>query len=767
MMIASMLYAQKQVYSIGILLDKRTEKVEPILEQLQRQVSTVVGEDADIVFDEQNILVNEFDLELAKAQYSQLLANTTDIILAFGAVNSVVISEQANYPKPTILFGAVNKDLISIDTSKKISAVDNFTYLIESQSFQQDISKFKELTNFSQLGIVVERQIVDILPIKAIFDQELAAVNADYKIIPFDKADDIASNLDNIDAIYFAGGFLLSAQDMAGLASLFIERKLPSFTSTNIEDVQNGLFATNQGADNFEQIQRRIALTIEAYINGAKLSELPILVESTPRLTINYNTAELIGVPIKYSLIGTTDFVGDANNSISEKEYDLLAAINQVINRNLTLAAGQKDIELLRQDVAIAKSDYLPKVEASLTGSYVAPDLADASFGQNPEFSTGGAITAEQLIFSQAANTNIEIQKKLLKAQEQSFNTTQLDLIFDVSNTYLGTLIAKANTQIQLRNLDLTKKNLQIAEQNYEVGESGKSDVLRFRSQIAQNTQSMVEAINRLEQNFVLLNQILNNPVDLEIDVEDVALNEGLFERYNYDELVEYLDDSRLRESFIDFLVTEALKNAPELKGINHNLEATQLSVDLFGRGRYYPTVALQGQYNRTFNRNGAGSETALPDGSYNFGLNISLPLFNQNLNNLNEQSAIIQRDQLNINRDNIELGIATGVRINILDLVNQVSNIELSKISEATAEEALELTQTAYSSGSVNIIQLIDAQNNFLNAQLQRASAVYNFLNSALQLERSLGYFFLLNSEDDNLEFRQRFLNFIAENKD
>ncbi|MEM6318576.1 MAG: TolC family protein [Bacteroidota bacterium] len=761
------LSAQKETYSIGMLLDSQTEEIAPILEQLRVQITTVVGEDATIVFEDKNVLVNNFDLETARSHYNQLVAGSTDIILAFGVVNSVVITEQANFPKPTILFGAVNRDLVPIDIDQTTSGIDNFTFLIESKSFQQDINKLKELTDFDSLGVIIEQQVVDILPVTDIFDRQLEAVGANYRFLPFTTVGDIVSNLEGIDAVYLAGGFLLTPTEIQRLADTFINQKLPAFTSTGIEDVLRGLLATNQGANDFAQIQRRIALNVEAYINGAALSEMPIFIDYTPRLTINFNTAELVGVPIKYSLIGTTDFVGDPKNALSEREYNLLSAINQVIDQNLTLSAGKKDIELANQDVTIAKSDYLPNVEAALTGTYVSPDLAEVSFGQNPEFSTGGSITAKQLVFSQAANANIAIQRELLKAQEQNFNTTQLDLIFDVGSVYLATLIAKANTQIQIQNLDLTKKNLEIATQNFEVGSAGKSDILRFRSQLAQNTQSMVEAINQLEQNFVVLNQLLNNPVDLEIDVEDVAIDEGLFERYNYDELTNFLDDPQLREPFINFLAAEALNNSPELKSLDYNLGATALSIDLFGKGRYYPTVALQGQYNRVFNRNGAGadSQIMIPDGNYNVGVNVSLPLFNQNLNNLNEQSAIIQREQLNLNRANTELALTANVRTNVLNLVNQISNITLSEISETTAQEALELTQTAYSSGSVNLIQLIDAQNNYLNAQLARASAVYNFMINALQLERSIGYFFLLNSEADNTNFRQRFLTYLQEN--
>ena len=70
-----------------------------------------------------------------------------------------------------------------------------------------------------------------------------------------------------------------------------------------------------------------------------------------------------------------------------------------------------------------------------------------------------------------------------------------------------------------------------------------------------------------------------------------------------------------------------------------------------------------------------------------------------------------------------------------------------MSKVSEKAAKEALDLTQNAYSNGAINIVQLIDAQNNYLNAQFIKANAVNNYLIKSLQLERYLGYYFLLNS--------------------
>ncbi len=759
----------KQVYHIGILQDYRTEKIAPILQQLQDQIKAVVGEDAIIKFSESNMLTNNYNLENALKNYQTLLANETDIIIAFGAVNNIVLTRQKTYAKPTLLFGTVNMDMVTVDMNKKASGITNFTYLIASQSYQRDLEQFKELTDFKNLGIIVEKELIEILPFKETFDKELKGLNANYTLIPFESISDVTSNLEGIDALYMAGGFFLEKQEIEELARLLIAKKIPSFTTSTKEDVLAGIMATTQGENNIDQIIRRIALSIESYISGTNFSELPLLIESTPRLTLNYNTAELVGVPIKYSLINSIDFVGEFVNSISEKQYNLISAINQVLDKNLSLASGKKDVALSNQDLKLTKSNYLPSLTATVDGTYLDPKLAEISQGQNPEFSTGGDITLEQTLFSETLNANITIQKKLLLAATENFNTSQLDAIFDISSAYFTTLILKANAQIQHRNLSLTKNNLAISRQNYDAGSSGKSDVLRFKSEMAQNTQAMVEAINNMEQSYIGLNQLLNNPLDTEIDIEDIDLEKGIFEQYNYKEFANILDNPRLRESFIAFMIAEAKTNSPELKSLDYNIEATNRSVKLYGSGRLLPTVTLRGQYNRNFSRSGAGSTPAnggiLLDKDYNVGASISLPIFNQNQNKINRRTALIQKEQLNIGKENSELAIDANIRNAVLSIINQISNIELSKVSESTAEESLELTQIAYATGSINIIQLIDAQNNYLDAQLSRTNAIYNFLIDAIQLERSLGYYFLLNTEEDNLAFRQRFLEYTTNN--
>lgn len=770
----SISFAQtKKTYNIGILVDQKTEGFVPIYEELKNEITSVVGEDAIIKFPETSLLFNNYNLEKAQENYNKLVNdNTTDIILVFGLINSQVLSKQSVYKKPTILFGTINKDITNIDITKKTSGIKNFTYLTEPESFLDDFKKLKELTNFNKLGFIIEKTILDNLPIKEIIEKRLQSLDIEYKIISFNNISEISSKLEDIDAVYLAGGFFLKEKEIKELAQLFIEKKLPSFTMGGARFVKNGFMASNQSEENFQQFFRRIAINIDSYISyNTPLSEMPIYVDFTSKITINFSTLDAVGIPFKRSLIRDMDFVGDFKSSNSKNTLNLLSVINSVLDKSLSLKSIKKDVELSKQDVKTAKSNYLPSLTAAANGIYTDPEIAKVSNGQNPEKQITGNITLQQTVFSKAASTNINIQKNLQKAQEENFNAEQLNTIYNACNAYFNILILKSNLQIQMQNLNLTKRNLHIAKQNFEAGQSGKSDLLRFKSQKSQNTQSMIDAGIQLEQSYISLNQLLSNSISTEIDIEDVELNSGIFKQYNYNNFIELLEDPNLHEPFIKFLVHEAKNNAPEIKALDYNSKAIEQNIKLNSAGRFFPTVALQGQYNHTFDKSGEGSTMpqgypSSPDGYYNVALNISIPIFNRNQTNINRQTSIIQKEQLNINKENTELAIEANIRSSVLNTIRQVSNIELSKVSEATAKEALELVQTSYSEGAVNSIQLLDAQNNFLNAQLVRTNAIYNYLLNVLKIERYLGQYSILNTEEQNKEFTKRFLEFATDNE-
>lgn len=758
--------AAEQSYKIGFLLDNRSAQTSTLLQRLQTQIKAVVGEDAKIIFPTNRTLINDYNLRKAEQQYAQMLQSDVDIIIAFGTVNNVLISKLSTHKKPTILFGRVNQEFSGIDLSQKNSGVHNFTYLVEAESYTEDLTKLKTLSDFKHVGILVDEHEADFLNLEAVFTKVLSKSGAKFKLIPIRSLDVMKAELSDVDAVYIAGGFFLTTSQIQALSDYFIQHKLPSFSLNGINQVENGIMASNSDGSNIEHFFRRIALTVERYVSGESLADMPVFIDFTRKLTINFNTADAIGVPIKNNLVSETDFVGEIKQMRSEKQYDLKAVIQQALEKNRTLAASRLNVALQGQGVKTAKSEMLPDVSAGVGVTHIDADTASISNGTNPEYSTSGNLQLTQLIYSENVNANIDTQEALKNAEQENYNTNELDIIFNAVNSYFTTLILKSNLSIQLRNLALTKENLNLAKQSYEIGAANKTDMLRFTSQKAQNTQALIEANNALEQSFISLNQLMYNPVDFKIDIEDITLAHETFEDLNYELLAEILNDPKLTRPFVDFLAKKAKENSPELKALAHNITAQERQILRNGNRRYLPTVSLQAQYNRVFNRYGAGKNaptgfTQLDD-NHNVTLNLSVPLFNKNQFSLNRQQAILQKQQLEVNQQNTALNVDANVHSGVLSLANQISNLELSKISEQSAKDSLDLTQLSYKSGAVNVVQLIDAQNNYFQAQLARNNAVYNFLIASLQLQRNIGYYFLLNSKEKNAQFRQAFMDYL-----
>lgn len=755
-----------QTTTIGILVDKYSDKSEPLLKKLRTEIKAVVGQNTKLVF--KDVLKNNFDQEKAKANYQNFLKNDTDIILSFGAINNLMLSNLKEFKKPTIVFGSVNNDFIDIPAHQLTSKINNITYLITHASYTDDLNVFKSLSNYKNIGIIIDDFLINSLPIKNLFDKHFSKdKTATYKLIPLSKTKNIDTEINNVDAIYLASGFYLNKTEFKHLISEINEKKLPSFSAFGIRDVQKGILATNQPDTNIDQFFRRIALNIEAIISGTNASELPIHVDYKKKLTINHATADEIEFPLRYSMLASADFIEGNVSSKSDTSLSILDIMKGVVHQNLDLQNEQKNIDLTTQDVKTAKSNYLPDVKANLDASYLDPKTAVLSNGLNPEFSTSANATVSQLIYSENASANIHIQKELNNAQKEVYNTAELDGLLNASVAYFNALILKTNVSIQNRNLQVTKRNLELAKQNFEAGATSKADVLRFRSQLAQNTQQSINAGNELKQAYNTINQLLNTTISNKIDIKDAELSVGVFKNYKYQDFFELLDNPRTQASLIDFLVEEAKKNAPELKNIGHNINATQRNYKFNDTGRFIPTIALQGQYNYTFSQSGKGAAyplnaTTPPDGNYSIGLNVSLPIFQQNQRNINKKTAKIQLDQLTIQKKNTNLSLEKNVNDIVLNMVNQIANIEISKVSEETAKESLELTQNAYKNGAVPIIQLIDAQNNYFEAQQSRATANYNYLTTSMQLERSIGYFFLMHTESQNKEFVQKANQFI-----
>lgn len=742
---------------IGVLADFLSEDFQPLIGQLKHEVSAVAGNNVHIEFDSSQLLVNNFDLATAREQYAQLLRDKTDIILAFGPTNSEVISAQKVHRKPTILFGAINSDVIEIDTAKKTSGVRNFNYILAPWSYRKDLNDFQSIYPFKKVAVVGAAVPWDTRQTRSKLAEFFDELSVDHKIIKYHSIEQFIAELEDVDAVYLAEGFGIPPAEIKKIATILIEKKLPSFTSSRVQDVSDGWLATNQTDSNFERLFRRIALTVESVIEQKNLADQPVYLDLADTITLNYNTAEKIDLPIRFSQIATINLVGSFDEVVADRTYTVLEAVEVALEENLSLKTSNLDVALAAENLAAAKTAYRPDLSVSGRGLYLDPDLARLSGGSNPEKTLSGAVTLSQTLYSEDGSANISGQRSLLNAQREIYNTAVLDTIWSTTQASFRLLRQKNTLKSQAENLEITRRNLRVAQQNHDAGQAGKADIFRFRSELASNMQNVIDAVNSFQQAQHSLNAILNNPIDFRVSIDDVQLEGGPFEPegFGYQELSKTLDDPAEQKIFEQFMIQEGLAASPEVAALAHNLAAVERDAAQYGWRRFIPTVSATAQYNHVFDRSGVGvpDPNLALDSDYNVGIVFSIPLFNQNADNVNLRRAKRQREQLQLQIESQRQLIETRIRDSVLEVSGRIANIELSKVSEQAALQSLKLVEASYASGAATITDLIDSQNNYLQTQLTSSNALYNFIDSVLAVERAVGIFLFIGNPLINAE--------------
>lgn len=755
---------QRDTLEIRVMVDQAPAQLTALFERVRSEIVAVVGGQATIGLSQNDIRANGFDPARAEEIYQEMAAGAADLIIAFGAVSASVLSARETYPKPTILFGGVHRELLDLPPPGATSGIPNFTYLISARSYERDLRALKSLYDFRRVGIVMPTGLIETLGLDLRLQELMAEIDSEFEVVGYASPADVEEALDRIDALYLLESLFIPDEEIRTVAELLIDRDIPSFSDTRRQDVEMGLLATNQPREGLDPFFRRLAILVESVVNGEELADQPVHFDLDQPLTVNFHTARAIGVPIRYSLITTTEFVGGFENPLAERRYTLLDLIEEALAASLGLEVARQDVRIAEQDHRSSWSNYLPSLSVGVTQTVLDQDLATVSGGRNPQYATQGGVSLNQVAFSPDVNAGMSIRRSLLDARREGLRASEWDVVLDAASAYFTALILKANVEIQAQNLDATKQNLRIAVQSFDAGQTGRGDVLRLESKAAQDMQALVDAVIALDQGHHAINQLVNQPVSREIDVLDVTMRSGTFTDVDFEEIRLILDDPTLREPFEDWLALEAVANAPELRFFDHNIDAVGRSARLNGLERFLPTIAAGLDLSRTFTQRGAGVPPAgvFIDEYYSLGVSASIPLFDSNQRRIARQTNLIQQDQLRVDRRSTEIAIERAVRDIVLDLTGGIAGIQLSLSSEEAAGESLELAQSAYASGANTVVELLDAQTNYLGAQLARASATYSFLATAVGLQRLVGHFTMLSSPELNDAYMRRFQTFL-----
>ena len=91
-------------------------------------------------------------------------------------------------------------------------------------------------------------------------------------------------------------------------------------------------------------------------------------------------------------------------------------------------------------------------------------------------------------------------------------------------------------------------------------------------------------------------------------------------------------------------------------------------------------------------------------------------------------------------------------------------AGIDLARQAADAARRNFDLVADGYSEGVVDIVTLLDAQRQSLNADLAAATAIYDFFSDMMAVQRATGNFDYFRSDEDRVRFLDSMRSYFEE---
>ena len=690
-----------------------------------------------------------------------------DALVAVGVLSSKSVSNQKVYPIPSIasiqLLNENNTNLLSPNTS---SGIFNYTYIQSPFNIKAGVEALQQICRCSKIAVLTHYNLSEIG-----FKEEDIHIKKETEIEWISLESDLSSTISKIPQDV-GGVYILSpltsysSDELKLFFNQLIDKKIPSFSLLDVPMLQQGAYASFSVSDNLIKIPRRIAIHIEKIAEGKNLNDLPVNMETfSNQLVINMETVNKIGKHPSWSILDNALLV-NINKPNSKRVLNLKAAIAEGIQNNLGYQIKIKQTQISAKDVSLAKSNYLPRLDVESTGFFLDENTVNSSFGTLGSFNWTAGASFSQLILSEPAMANIAIQKLLFESQQKVQNQSELDVILEVAQRYFNYMQVLAVADLYNNNIKAVNYNLTIAKNKEKVGYSGLSDVYRWQTELDLAKTELYSTNAQLKAAGYQLNESLNRPIG---EVFAIESSESISQFIGDLEQI-FLNLMQDQSSFIrftEFMVKEAQTNLPELHQIQLAITAQERLLKSNRRAFYTPTIAFGGSYSYPIETVNPGYPLPIPGveinnlPSWNAGFNVSIPLFVGGARKFEKDKAKVSLYQMKNQQKDVNNILEVQVRANMEKVNASYNNIRLTKSAATSAEKNIEIVTNLYQSGQVDVITLVDAQNSLLGAQLNATNAAYQFMIDFFALQRSIGKYTFLSTEEQQAEFIQRYLEF------
>ncbi|MDF1545536.1 MAG: TolC family protein [bacterium] len=704
-----------------------------------------------------------WDRDSCRTIAAQLAASSqVDIFLTAGpwVVEDLL---NAGCKKPIVALHRFDPLLEQLLDSRARPRFDNLTAHYRPQKMESDLELLVELTGAKKIGFllfpsdsgqaeIVRRadEIARTLGAEILFTSETNNSGS----YAFFKSYE-ALKKESVDAVYLGPLWGMdNVQRVEFLSSLSRDR-IPSLSWEGDIPVQRGALASGAGVS-FVGEAHAAADKIMQIIGGAKASDLPTIYPQQSLLVINSATADSCRLEFPQFLLLDAQLIRSGAPEESEM-ISLEQALGRALNSHPSQLAIDDLLEVASREKLSLKSEYLPQISAQVSAFHLDDNRAANSHGWIQSDGYSAAIALDQTILSLEKLRAIKSADASIALAKSQQLESRMALEQAVTAAYLGYLQAYEESKIVSKDREHIRLYQEISRARALTHPDDSIDILRWEIVWHDATSRMVEADYHLRSARAILTSLLNLPENYPFLVDSVSFSdEKMFTTLQrlYTVTGKVSNQEKLRET----LVTTALSNSANLKTYDSRLNLQKRRLEEKSAARY-PTFQVGTDFRMADSLEDYPAPFEEQSSSWSlYGL-LKFPLWLGGKNSHEKKKLQAQYSLLEYARDSASLETRESISSALYQMYVKSEQMPVVFRKRRAARPILDQSVSRYERGKTGILDLIDAQRNVAQSELQMISTRYQFFHDMSKLAHAVGWNF-----DKNSSFDQAFMAWLSD---
>jgi outer membrane protein TolC len=305
--------------------------------------------------------------------------------------------------------------------------------------------------------------------------------------------------------------------------------------------------------------------------------------------------------------------------------------------------------------------------------------------------------------------------KQTVGASRSNYDATIATVLLATAQAYYACAGTDELVAARQHAVTVARSALETAKARLDAGVVNRVEVTRAELQLVRQEQALVETLDTQASAYRSLGTIMNMHEPVRVAPAEMPAS---------------------RDEPIDQLTAEALKLRPEFRALEQTIGASSSTVNS-NLWRWAPTLSGFG-FVRAFNYPGfSGDQYA-----WALGLQLDWTLYDGGIRDAQRKLAAAQRRESQARLELLRDSVADDIYNSARSLKTKRRAVETAQRSLQLSKETLDLVTVQHDAGTATQLDLLQAQDSLVGAEVALAQAHFDLALGALALERNAGTF-------------------------